>query len=265
MLTHISTKYIESERFTMKNELVKFKEMELINVDFNDDEITVVKMKDTSKLYVGVKFVCQAIGFNETQSKAQVEKIRDDELLSQGVGELRLPTKGGNQKSLCIELDYLPLWLAKIVITNKMKQSSPEAVEKLKIYQLKAKDILAQAFIGKKESWDSQRIIAKHDRNKMTDKIKEELNPKWYVYSNYTDMIYTILFGKRAKEIREEKGLTKSSQYTRDYLTEEQLKLVDDAETIVTGLVALGFKFDYIKYQLEQKYTKRLSDGDING
>ena len=41
---------------------------------------------------------------------------------------------------------------------------------------------------------------------------------------------------------------------TRDYLTEDELKLVDEAETIVTALIALGFKYDYIKFQLENKY-----------
>jgi hypothetical protein len=141
-----------------------------------------------------------------------------------------------------------------------MRNNHPEVVEKLITYQLEAKDVLAQAFIGKKEKWDEQRVIAKHDRKKMTDKIRDELkNPKGYVYSNFTDMIYKILFNKTAKQFREEKGLTKSSQYTRDYLTEEELKLVDEAETIVTGLVALGFKYDYIKHQLQQKYIKQLN------
>ena len=249
----------------MKNELVKFKEMEIMETDFNGDEIMTVKMKDSGKIYVGVKWITESLGFNKNNHDRQVKNIQSDIVLSQGASNLTLPTKGGNQKALCIELDYLPLWLAKISITKDMLDNKPQLVENLIEYQLKAKDVLAKAFLGKKESWDDQRIIAKHDRNKMTDKIKEELNPKWYVYSNYTDMVYTILFGKKASEIRKEKELTKSSQHTRDYLTEEQLKLVDETETIVTGLVALGFKFDYIKYQLQQKYTKQLSDGTDNG
>jgi len=251
----------------MKNELVKFKAMEIMDVDFNGDEITVVKMNDTGKIYVGLKWVVQNnIGMSEGQWQSYTRKIQEDMVLSKGIANLQLPTKGGNQKALCIELDYLPLVLAKISITPNMKNEHPETTDKLVEYQLKAKDVLAQAFLGKKESWTIQRIIAKHDRNKMTDKIKEELdNPKGYVYSNYTDMIYTILFGKKAKQMREEKGLTKLAQHTRDYLTESELKLVEEAETIVTGLIALGFKYDYIKFQLQQKYTKQLSDGTTNG
>lgn len=246
----------------MKNELVKFKEMEIMETDFNGDEIMTVKMKDSGKIYVGVKWITDALGFNKNSHDRQVKNIQSDIVLSKGASNLTLPTKGGNQKALCIELDYLPLWLAKISITPNMKNEHPEIANKLIEYQLKVKDVLAQAFLGKKESWNDQRVIAKHDRNKMTDKIKEELNPKWYVYSSYTDMVYSILFGKKAKDIRIEKGLTKSSQYTRDYLTEDQLKLVDEAETIVTGLVALGFKYDYIKYQLQQKYTKQIGSGN---
>lgn len=244
----------------MNNELVKFKEMEILEQDFNGDNIMTVKMKDTGKSYVGVSWITQALGFNKNNHDRQVKNIQSDIVLSKGASYLTLPTKGGNQKALCIELDYLPLWLAKISITPNMKNENPEVVDKLIEYQLKAKDVLAQAFFGKQEKWDKQRIISTHDRKKMTDKIKEELNnPKGYVYSNFTDMIYKILFNKTAKQVREEKGLTKSSEYTRDYLSEEELKLVDEAETIVTGLVALGFKYDYIKHQLQQKYIKQIS------
>lgn len=58
-----------------------------------------------------------------------------------------LPTKGGTQRTLCLKLDFVPLWLAKISITPTMKQETPELAEKLMEYQLKAKDVLAAAFM----------------------------------------------------------------------------------------------------------------------
>ena len=61
-----------------------------------------------------------------------------------------------------------------------------------------------------------------------------------------------------AKEIRESRNINKKSQLTRDYLTKDELKLVDEAETIVTALVSLGFKKDYILDQLRRKFTKRI-------
>ena len=50
---------------------------------------------------------------------------------------------------LCLKLDFLPLWLAKISITPTMKKENPQLVENLIEYQLKAKDVLASAFLNK--------------------------------------------------------------------------------------------------------------------
>ena len=41
------------------------------------------------------------------------------------------------------------------------------------------------------------------------------------------------------------------------------LKLVDEAETIVTALVTLGFGYDYIKQQLSNKYLKQVNGKTI--
>ena len=48
-----------------------------------------------------------------------------------------------------LRLDFIPIWLAKITITKKMEQDHPELADKLLEYQLKAKDILAEAFMPK--------------------------------------------------------------------------------------------------------------------
>ena len=50
---------------------------------------------------------------------------------------------------LCIRLDFLPLWVAKINPTPTMKKENPQLVENLVEYQLKAKDVLADAFLNK--------------------------------------------------------------------------------------------------------------------
>ena len=172
---------------------------------------------------------------------------------------MTLPTKGGNQKSLCIELEYLPLWLAKISITPTMKREHPEITEKLIHYQLKAKDVLAKAFLGKSEEWDLHREVGKIDRKRMTSSISQNIyNAQSKTYSDYTNMVYDVLFGMTAKEIRESRNIEKKSQLTRDFLTKDELKLVDEAETIVTALVSLGFKKDYILDQLRRKFVNKI-------
>lgn len=240
----------------MKNHLVRIGELQVMEIEFLGDLILVVKQKDSSKIYVGLKPIYLGIGLSEGQWQSYTRKIQDDIVLSKGIAYLQLPTKGGNQKSLCVELDYLPLFLAKISITPDMMKNKPQTVSKLVEYQLKAKDVLAQAFLKKKEDWNLQREVTKLDRKRMTNSIQTYIpDAKFYTYSNYTDMTYKILFGMSAKQIRESRNISKKSDLTRDYLTETELKLVDEAETIVTALVSLGFKQDYIKHQLEKKYN----------
>ena len=100
-------------------------------------------------IWAGVAWVCRGIGLSQGQEKRQVTNLKDDIVLSQGVANLQLPTNGGNQEILCLKLDFLPLWLAKIHITPTMKRENPQLVENLIEYQLKAKDVLAEAFLNK--------------------------------------------------------------------------------------------------------------------
>ena len=58
-----------------------------------------------------------------------------------------LPTRGGNQETICLKLDFVPLWLAKISITPTMEAETPELADRLEQYQLRAKDVLAAAFL----------------------------------------------------------------------------------------------------------------------
>ena len=116
-------------------------------VSFNGDSLLAVKNNYDSKIYVGVSYICNGIGLSEGQMKNERKKIQEDLVVSKGGRNLILPTNGGNQEVLGIELDFLPLWLAKISITPKMIKDNPDVVSKLVDYQLKAKDVLAKAFI----------------------------------------------------------------------------------------------------------------------
>lgn len=243
----------------MINELIKMQDMDILEQEFQGDPIMTVRLKSNGKVYVGVKWITQALGFNKNVHDRQVKNIQTDIVLSKGASNLTLPTKGGNQKSLCIELNYLPLWLAKISITPSMKKDHPEVAEKLIEYQLKAKDVLAEAFLGKTKEWDLHREVGKIDRKRLTSSISRNIyNAQSKTYSDYTNMVYDVLFGMTAKEIRESRDIKKKSQLTRDYLTKDELKLVDEAETIVTALVSLGFKKDYILNQLRRKFVQSI-------
>lgn len=121
-------------------------ELEIKRVPFMGTELMAARDAD-GQIWVGVRWMCAGIGLNENQSRAERKKIQADKALSKGGSNLTLPTKGGNQEVLCPKLDFVPLWLAKISITLTMEQDAPELAARLMEYQLKAKDVLAAAFM----------------------------------------------------------------------------------------------------------------------
>lgn len=116
--------------------------MERKLVEFNGDKLFTAREK--GKIYVGVRWVCKSLGLSKGQMQHERERIHMDLVLSKGERKIVLPTDGGIQEVLCLELDYLPLWLAKI---NANILKSPETKKKLVQYQLRAKDVLANAFV----------------------------------------------------------------------------------------------------------------------
>lgn len=119
------------------------------NVDVMGDSIMAAQDKD-GVVWVGVKWVCNALGMTEGQVKRQINNIKKDMVFEKGVSnQIPLPTGGGEQSVFCIRNDFVPLWLAKINITKKTRDERPDFADKLLTYQLKAKDILAEAFLPK--------------------------------------------------------------------------------------------------------------------
>ena len=111
-------------------------------VQFMGDTLLTVK-DNNGKVYVGIRWICQGLGLNSNQRIHQTSKVQKDTVLSQGVRKIPTPTSSGNQEAVCLDITYLPLWLAKIN-ANIVK---PEIQGKLVEYQLRAKDVLAEAFV----------------------------------------------------------------------------------------------------------------------
>lgn len=113
-------------------------------VQFDGNTLMAVQDKENGNIYVGVRWICQGLGLSDNQQRFERSRVQEDIVLSKGGCKKSLPTKGGNQEVLCIELRFLPLWLAKInanIIDNFEVQS------KLVDYQLNAADVLAKAFL----------------------------------------------------------------------------------------------------------------------
>lgn len=105
---------------------------------------------EKGRIFAGVNYFCNALGMTKGQRDKQVQKVQKDEVLKQGCFRLEAGVFDPSNEAITLRIDFIPLWLAKIVITDKTKHENTELADKLLEYQLKARDILA-AFLQKQE------------------------------------------------------------------------------------------------------------------
>ena len=113
---------------------------------------TIIAAKDgKGQVWAGVSYFCKALGMNNVQKDTQVDKVKTDKTLNKGYRKFPVGVFDQSNETIAIRLDFIPIWLAKISITKRMEQDHPELADKLLEYQLKAKDILAEAFMPKRD------------------------------------------------------------------------------------------------------------------
>ncbi len=79
-----------------------------------------------------------------------------------------------------------------------------------------------------------------------------------HAYSVYTDLIYKSLFGKTAKQFREETGMDKRDNL-RDYFSREELQKIQNAEMLVSSLMGYGWGYGEIKGFIMDKSISRIA------
>ena len=134
--------------------------LQVTDFNFYGDNFIALKDNATGEIYTAINSVLKGIGFID---KDQIRKRRDkwinDPVVSKGISTFNIPTSEGvtkkdtpmnNQVVYCISQHKLPIALAKINITPKMKQTQPELASKLELYQDKCADVLASVFIDHK-------------------------------------------------------------------------------------------------------------------
>ena len=86
----------------MKNELTIVEQKE---VDFNGAELMGIKAND-GNIYAGMKWIIKGIGFTDRKGRAETTKAGKDEVISQGIRNFGLPTKGGNNRFHALILSF---------------------------------------------------------------------------------------------------------------------------------------------------------------
>lgn len=134
--------------------------LQVTDFNFYGDNLIALKDNATGEIYTAINSVLKGIGFTD---RDQIRKRRDkwinDPVISKGVVKFNIPmqevvTKNDttllDKETYCISQHKLPIALAKINITPKMKQIQPELASKLELYQDKCADVLASVFIDRK-------------------------------------------------------------------------------------------------------------------
>lgn len=122
--------------------------LQVTNFDFYGDNLIALQDNATGEIYTAINSVLRGIGFTERQVRHNRDKWLNDLIVSKGCQNFVIPMENGvSQETYCISNRKLPIALTKISITPKMKQSQPELVSKLELYQDKCADVLASVFI----------------------------------------------------------------------------------------------------------------------
>lgn len=101
-------------------------------------------------------------------------------------------------------------------------------------------------------------IVVRQTFTKILKESGENDRLHGHAYSLYTDVIYKSIFGKSAKQLREDFGIEKKDNL-RDYFTQEDLAKVQNAEMLVGSLMAYGWGYDEIKDFITEQNKKLIA------
>ena len=194
----------------------------------NKEEVTVVTSLDVA----------------ETFEKRHDHVLRDVEKLKKDIpnfGEMFFETTmpdsyGRSQKAFLMNRDGFTLLV--------MGYTGEKAM-KFKLAYIKQFNAMEQALIGKMKEREKG-IAVRQALTKAIQQSNENERMHGHAYSTYTDIVYKVVFGKTAKQLREEYGITKKDNL-RDYFNADEISKVQSVEMIVGGLMNCGWGDDEIK------------------
>lgn len=101
-------------------------------------------------------------------------------------------------------------------------------------------------------------IAVRQALTKALQQSTEDTRMHGHAYSTYTNCIYKVLFGMNANQLRKKYGISKKDGL-RDCFTQEELRMVQSMERLVSGLVDCGWEYDKVKSFIEQTNMRQLT------
>lgn len=101
-------------------------------------------------------------------------------------------------------------------------------------------------------------IAVRQALTKALQQSAEDERMHGHAYSTYTNCIYTALFGKNAKQLKQEYSVGEKGNL-RDFFSADDLAAIQSMERLVSGLVDCGWGYDQVKDFIMQTNTRRLT------
>lgn len=120
-----------------------------------------------------------------------------------------------------------------------------EKAMKFKEAYIRQFNAMEKALIGKMKEREKG-IAVRQALTKAIQQSNENERMHGHAYSTYTDLIYKVVFGKNAKQLREEYRISKQDNL-RNFFSQEELAKVKSVEMVVSGLVDCGWGYEEIK------------------
>lgn len=128
---------------------------------------------------------------------------------------------------------------------------------KFKEAYIKQFNIMERALVDKIKEREKG-IAVRQALTKALQQSNENERMHGHAYSTYTNVIYKSIFGRNAKQLREEYGIGKKDNL-RDCFSEEELKAVQSAEMLVSSLISYGWGYDQIRDFIMKNTPKQLA------
>lgn len=178
-------------------------------ISFNNQSLITVEQNGNH--YVAMKPICENIGL---AWEPQVLRIKRDEVLSQGMIVMIIPTNGGNQNMICLPIEYLNGWLFGIDI-NRCK---PEIRDTLIKYKKECYQALHDYWFNGK----AERKTTVDDRTGLRNAVNMLVSKKGLIYSDAYNLVHQYMNVETIEDIPADK-LQSAVEYVHRIVLEGEL------------------------------------------
>ena len=202
-------------------------------ISFNNQSLITVEQNGNH--YVAMKPICENIGLTW---EPQVLRIKRDEVLSQGMIVMIIPTNGGNQNMICLPIEYLNGWLFGIDI-NRCK---PEIRDTLIKYKKECYQALHDYWFNGK----AERKTTVDDRTGLRNAVNMLVSKKGLIYSDAYHLVHQRFNVESIEDLTLEQ-LPEAVEYVHKIILEGEL--ITEAELPSREK---KFSFEFTEYELQQ-------------